>query len=67
MSKQKWSGMTIVDVPLPMTGDERIWWVYSLCLEINRHVADCIDDDDVSSALNKMVARHHPLPYGFEL
>jgi hypothetical protein len=52
-------------VPLPQTGDEKIWRLYSLCLVINRHCPEYFDDDEVSSALRKMAERL-PLPHGFD-
>ncbi len=63
--RKQWSPMASVTIPTPQTGDEKIWRLYSLCLVCNRHVADFMDDDDVSEALNKMRARL-PLPYGFD-
>ena len=63
--KRKWEERRHVNVPLPITGDEKIWALYSLCLMMNRHVAEFQDDDEVSSALNKMAERM-PLPHGFD-
>ncbi len=62
---KKWSDTATVAVPLPITGDEKIWALYSLCLVCNRHVAEFMDDDEVSEALNKM-AELLPLPFGFD-
>jgi hypothetical protein len=64
-AKRNWERRATVDVPFPVTGDEKIWRLYSLCLVINRHCPDCWSDDDVSSALNKMAERL-PLPHGFD-
>ncbi|HXR23922.1 MAG TPA: hypothetical protein VN742_01085 [Candidatus Binataceae bacterium] len=64
MRKRKWDVARTVNVPRLMTGDEKIWWVYSLCLVINRSCPEYFDDDEVSSALNKMAARLE-LPHGF--
>lgn len=54
---KRWSNETRVELPYRYTGDEKIWWYYSLYLLCNRHVVDCVDDETVSSALNKMAAR----------
>ena len=62
--KRKWVTAANVAVPLPITGDEKIWKIFSLCLMCNRHVPDCFDDDDVSNALRSMAERL-PLPHGF--
>lgn len=42
--------------------DEFIWREYSLFLLVNRHVADSIDDNDVSTALQQMRAKV-PVPF----
>jgi hypothetical protein len=63
--RKQWEQQRHVAVPVPQTGDEKIWRLYSLCLVCNRHVPDYFDDDDVSEALNKMAARL-PLPHGFD-
>jgi hypothetical protein len=55
--KRKWGNETLVAMPYHYTGDEKIWWYYSLYLLCNRHVAEFQDDDTVSSALNKMAER----------
>ena len=55
--KRKWVTAANVAVPRPLSGDEKLWWYYSLYLICNRHVADCVDDQTVSEALNKMAAR----------
>jgi hypothetical protein len=65
MSECKWSAARTVNVPRMMRGDEKIWWLYSLCLMCNRHASEDWTDDEVSSALNKMHERI-PLPYGFD-
>ncbi|HXR25609.1 MAG TPA: hypothetical protein VN742_09635 [Candidatus Binataceae bacterium] len=62
--KRKWSAARTVNVPRMMSGDQKIFWLYSLTLCCNRHVSDDWSDDEVSSALNKMRERM-PLPYGF--
>ncbi|MGH7223784.1 MAG: hypothetical protein ACRELF_11185 [Gemmataceae bacterium] len=62
MSKTTWRPAASVAVRKKRYGDELIWWRYSLYLLCNRHVADCIDDDEVSVALNNMAAKI-PLPY----
>ncbi|MGH6670747.1 MAG: hypothetical protein ACRECV_02080 [Xanthobacteraceae bacterium] len=62
MSNKQWETAATVAVPKKRYGDELIWWKYSLFLLCNRHVADCIDDDEVSVALNNMAAKI-PLPY----
>ena len=63
--KRKWVTAKTIAVPLPVTGDEKIWKIYSLCLICNRSVPDCFSDDDVSHALRNMAERL-PLPYGFD-
>jgi len=63
--KRKWTNAHTVNVPRMMSGDEKIWHLYSLCLVINRHVSEDWSDDEVSSALNKMAERL-PLPHGFD-
>jgi len=62
--KRKWSAARTVNVPRMISGDEKIWHHYALCMVINRHVSEFFDDDEVSSALNKMAGRL-PLPFGF--
>jgi hypothetical protein len=62
--KRKWRTARTETVPLPITGDEKIWALYSLCLICNRSVPDCFDDNDVSAALKNMAERL-PLPHGF--
>ena len=61
---KKWSNTAKVLLPPRRYGDEKIWWQYSLYLVCNRHVADFMDNETVSSALNKMAERI-PLPYAF--
>jgi hypothetical protein len=63
-SKRKWSAATTVTLSPRLTPetDEWIWWNYSLMLLINRHVADFMDDDTVSDALQK-VRQRIPLPF----
>ncbi len=62
---RKWNEARTVTVPRPINGDEKIWWYYALTMTCNRHVAEYMDDDEVSEALNKMAARLE-LPYGFD-
>jgi hypothetical protein len=47
--------------------DEKIWRELSLGLLINRHVADCIDDDTVSNELRRVwnIHRYH-LPWSVQ-
>jgi hypothetical protein len=63
--KRKWKEARTVNVPRLMSGDEKIWHHYALCLVINRSVPEFWTDDEVSSALNKMAERL-PLPFGFD-
>jgi len=62
--KRGWQTAADVTLP-PFVGYETDEWIfreYSLFLLINRHVADCIDDDTVSRALHKLRERM-PLPF----
>jgi hypothetical protein len=63
--KRKWKEARTVNVPRTISGDEKIWHHYALCLAINRHVPEFWTDNEVSSALNKMAERL-PLPHGFD-
>jgi len=63
--KRKWTQRRFAAVAVSVTGDEKIWKIYSLCLICNRSVPECFDDNDVSTALRNMAERL-PLPYGFD-
>jgi hypothetical protein len=67
-TKRQWETARTVNVPLPITGDEKIWAGLSLCMMINRHCAEFYDDNEVSSILNN-IAEHqnHLMPDGFDL
>jgi hypothetical protein len=62
--KRKWITARTEIVPLPITGEQKIWQLYALCLMCNPHVSEFMDDDDVSHALRNMAERL-PLPFGF--
>lgn len=63
MSKWKTARRATVPRPdFPRESDGWIWSRYSLYLLINRHCAEFMDDDTVSSALHK-VRENIELPY----
>lgn len=56
------SGQFVLDNGEIDETDEFIWRMYSLFLLINRHVAECVDDDTVSNALRHMRTKV-PIPF----
>ena len=62
--RKQWTEGPMIDVPRPLGGDEKLWWVHSLGLTINRHCAECWTDDEVSQELNRMAAIT-PLPFRY--
>jgi len=64
MRNKQWTKGTSVTLRPHRTGDERLWWLHSLYLNINRHCEEFWDDDEVSQALNEMAERT-PLPFDY--